>query len=90
MLANSERIKHVDPITYIDKDDPPFLIIHGNRDCTVPPNQSEALHAELQSCGVPSRLHVIAGAGHGGPEFSRPQINPMKSDFLRQLLPDDD
>ena len=44
----------MNPITYIDKDDPPFLILHGDNDRTVPPNQSEALHTALTSAGVAS------------------------------------
>ncbi len=86
VLANPQGIKRVNPITYIDKDDPPFLIIHGDSDRTVPPNQSETLHAALQAAGVTSRLHVIPGAGHGGPQFSSPDVNRMKSEFLSQLL----
>ena len=87
VLANPEGIKRVNPITYIDKNDPPFLIIHGDSDKTVPFNQSQALHAALQSAGVPSKLHIIPGAGHGGPQFSLPEIVQMKSEFLQQLLP---
>jgi acetyl esterase/lipase len=87
VLANPDGIQRVNPITYIDKDDPPFLIIHGDSDRTVPPNQSEALHAALQAAGVTSTLHIIPGAGHGGAEFSKPDIRQMQRDFLLQLLP---
>ena len=90
VLANPDGIKRVNPITYVDKDDPPFLIIHGDNDRTVPFNQSEALHAALKSAGVASTIHIITGAGHGGPEFAKPEIGRMQSDFLLQLLPNAD
>lgn len=48
VLAQTEAINRVNPITHIDQDDPPFLIIHGSDERTVPSNQSEALQAELE------------------------------------------
>ncbi|PAY16166.1 calcium sensor EFh [Rhodopirellula sp. SM50] len=82
VLKKPEGIKQVNPITYVDKDDPPFLIIHGSDDRTVPPNQSELLHKALQAAEVESTLHVIEGAGHGGPQFAQPETRKMQVDFL--------
>ena len=82
---NPDGIKRVNPITYIDKDDPPFLIIHGDKDPVVPLGQSQALHAALQKAGVASKLHVIEGASHGGPQFSQPEIAKMKQALLSRL-----
>lgn len=89
VLPQSEAIKRVNPTTYVDPDDPPFLIIHGSNDRTVPPNQSKVLHTALEKAGVPSTLHIIEGAGHGGPEFSDPAIQKMKQEFLFKLLDGD-
>lgn len=86
VLPQADAIKRVNPITYVDSDDPPFLIIHGSNDRTVPPNQSETFHEALEKANVPSRLKIIDGAGHGGPKFSDPDIQQMKMDFLSQLL----
>ncbi|NND99542.1 MAG: prolyl oligopeptidase family serine peptidase, partial [Pirellulaceae bacterium] len=74
------------PITYIDKADPPFLIIHGTDDKTVPLNQSEALHKALQDAKVTSKLHVIEGAGHGGKQFAEPKIRSIQMDFLKNTF----
>jgi acetyl esterase/lipase len=61
------------PITHVTKDDPPFLILHGDRDAVVPLHQSELLHAALRKAEVPSELRVQPGAGHGwnDPETNR-------------------
>lgn len=83
VLPNTEGIKRVNPITYIDAQDPPFLIIHGTQDRTVPLNQSELLNEALTKVGVSVKLHKIEGAGHGGPDFSKPEINDMKLEFLK-------
>ncbi len=82
VATNVEGIKRVNPITYVDSADPPFLIIHGTNDRTVPVNQSEAIHKALQGAKVSSKLHVIDGAGHGGPQFAEPKIRAMQVDFL--------
>ncbi len=74
------------PITYVDADDPPFLIIHGSQDRTVPPNQSRLLHEALKKAGVSSQLHIIEGAGHGGRAFSEPQITKMEEEFLQKTI----
>ena len=53
------------PITYVSKDDPPFLMIHGSDDKLVPFDQSVQLHKSLQDVGVSARLIKIEGGGHG-------------------------
>lgn len=52
--------------TYVSPDDPPFLLIHGTDDRTVPFNQSELLHEGLKNAGVESTLVPVEGGGHGG------------------------
>ncbi len=52
--------------TYATDDDPPFLIVHGDADMTVPYNQSERLQAALEAAQVDSLLITVNGAGHGG------------------------
>ena len=62
---NRQKVARADPITYVSKDDPPFLILHGDRDSTVPPNQSQLLYDALKKAGVDATLHFVKGAGHG-------------------------
>jgi acetyl esterase/lipase len=64
-----ELVKSANPVTYVTADDPPFFIIHGTRDLTVPYHQSQILTEALQTKGVPVTLRTIDGGGHGGPEF---------------------
>jgi len=64
---NLERAAQASPITYVTADDPPFLIVHGDRDELVPIQQSELLLEALKKAGVEAELHVVKGAGHGFP-----------------------
>ena len=51
-------------ITYIDKSDPPFLIMHGTADKVVPVQQSQLLYKSLQAKGVPAQLILVPNANH--------------------------
>ncbi len=67
---NKDKVARANPITYVTPDDPPFLIIHGDKDPLVPFNQSELLLAALRMAGVKSSLHKVVGGMHGqGGEF---------------------
>jgi len=56
------------PITYVSKDDPPILLMHGDADRTVPFHQSEMMEAALKKVNVPVKLIRIEGGDHG-PDF---------------------
>lgn len=53
---------------YVSRDDPPFLLLHGDADQTVPFSQSQEMEAALKRAGVAVKLIRIEGADHG-PDF---------------------
>ncbi|MCE2862652.1 MAG: sulfatase-like hydrolase/transferase [Opitutaceae bacterium] len=81
-----ELAREASPLRHVSAGDPPFLILHGDRDPLVPLNQSERLHAALRAAGVSSELVVLPGAGHGGKEFSTPEIRAKIRAFLASAL----
>ena len=60
-----EVYKESSPITYVDKQSAPFLIIHGSADLLVPVSQSERLYDALKAAGVPVTLLLAYKQGHG-------------------------
>jgi len=84
ILENKEACRRANPITYVTKDDPPFLIVHGDADLLVPHNQSELLYEALQKAGVQAKLHIVKGGGHGG--FKDPSIDRMVEEFFGKYL----
>jgi acetyl esterase/lipase len=48
-----ELYKEASPVHYLDKNDPPTMILHGTSDELVPISQSDNLKAKLDSLGVP-------------------------------------
>jgi dipeptidyl aminopeptidase/acylaminoacyl peptidase len=55
----------VSPVTHVSSDDPPFLLVHGDADKTVPFQQSEIMEAALRKAGVGVKLIRVPGAEHG-------------------------
>lgn len=83
-----DRVRKANPITFVSRDDPPFLIMHGDRDPLVPLHQSRILHEALQKAEVNSTLRVVKGAGHGlrGPEIQQ-QVKRFFDVHLRAAKP---
>jgi dipeptidyl aminopeptidase/acylaminoacyl peptidase len=85
---NKDKAARANPITYVSRDDPPFLIMHGTKDTTVPYNQSELLAEALKKAGVEFTLVPLEGAGHGGPQFFAPdKLRLVEEFFERHLKP---
>ncbi len=83
ILENKDKAAKASPITYVSKDAPPFLIMHGDRDRTVPFNQSERLYAALKKAGLDATFIPMKGAGHG---FGGPEAITPVQDFLKRCL----
>ncbi|MFI5380793.1 MAG: prolyl oligopeptidase family serine peptidase [Tepidisphaerales bacterium] len=62
---NKEKVARADPITYVSRNAPPFLICHGDADPLVPHHQSVLLEAALKKAEVPVTFYTVKGAGHG-------------------------
>ncbi len=54
------------PVTYIDGDEEPFLIIHGDADEVIPLAVPESLATALIAAGVSHELHLCPGMAHAG------------------------
>ncbi|NLA50394.1 MAG: alpha/beta hydrolase [Bacteroidales bacterium] len=85
-LDKPEVVIKANPISYVDKNDPPFLLFHGTMDYSVSPSQTLLLHNALREAGVPSTRYVLEGAGHATGEFSDPGVIKIIIDFLDEHL----
>lgn len=69
LAEHPDLAKQASPRLHVSKDDPPFLLVHGDQDILIPISQSELLVEALRLESVPAEFHVVPGAGHG---FGRP------------------
>ena len=59
------RLAYASPASYVDHEDPPILLVHGDQDRLVATSQSIEFQGRLKAAGVHSRLLLIPGADHG-------------------------
>jgi acetyl esterase/lipase len=83
-----ERTASASPVTFVSPDDPPFLVMHGTIDDTVPFNQSELLVDALRRNGVRLTWVPVPNAGHGGAAFNTTANYQTVYDFLKATLLD--
>jgi acetyl esterase/lipase len=81
-LKRPDLSRSASPVTYVDKDDPPFIIVHGEKDESVPYQQSVLLQSYLNLAGVRNELIVVKGAPHFGPMFDVDDVRSRLLDFL--------
>ena len=60
-----EAIREASPITYVNKNDPPFLEILGDKDEYIPFSEATNLQTALHKVGVPCDIIRIPGGHHG-------------------------
>jgi acetyl esterase/lipase len=58
--------KKASPMSYVSKNAPPILFLHGTFDLIVPVKHSEMMHKALVDAGAKSELFTVPFAGHGG------------------------
>jgi acetyl esterase/lipase len=59
--------KQASPITYVNAGDAPMLLLQGTKDPLVPHDQAVRMADALTNAGVPGRVELLLGAGHGWP-----------------------
>jgi acetyl esterase/lipase len=87
---HKDKLEDASPVQRVSSDSPPFLLLHGDSDQLVPPNQSEVMHDALRKAGVESERIIIQKMGHGWSgmgEQARPSriFEPVKRFFDRHL-----
>ena len=83
--SNSDPIlKHFSPVTYVSKNAPPFFILGGDLDQTVPLQQSEELARRLNQAGTSASLQIVKNANYCMPDAS-PPMQPSREEITRLI-----
>ncbi len=89
-LVRPDLAKAASPVTYVDKNDPPFLIIHGEKDELVSTKHSQLLSSWLNVAVVPNELIIVKDAPHFGVMFDADEIRNKVMNFLKKQLNEED
>jgi acetyl esterase/lipase len=90
--ANDEEVflnadlKNASPIEYINKNAPPFLILHGDADTTVSLAQSELLAEKLKANNASVKLVIVRDGGHGFTPEDSPNMQPTRAEVTQMLV----
>ncbi len=79
-----ELAHRVSPITYVRKDVPAVLTIHGDADQTVPYEHGVTLTRQLREAGADAEMISMRGGGHGFPQERLDEVFPQIFDFLKR------
>lgn len=66
---NEALAKLASPVYLVDANDPPLLLLHGDRDPQMPINQSLQMLGAYKAHGLDATFDPVHGAVHGGPGF---------------------
>jgi Esterase/lipase len=81
--------REASPMTFLDKSDPPTLILHGTADNLVPISQSDSLKAQLDRLGIPNVYCRVPGWPHTMDlaqrvnDYSRKQMSSFFEKYLK-------
>ncbi len=82
----TDLAKLASPVAHLDKNDPPLLLIHGDADPQMPPDQSREFAKAYEAAALPVRLIMLKGARHGGETFYDATSTGIVVKFLRASL----
>lgn len=83
---NPARAKSASPVYFVDPTDPPFLIMHGTADPTVPYEQSVEFDSVLNISGIDVTFLPLQNAGHGGILFNTDAVAQTVTAFFNLHL----
>lgn len=59
-----DKVRQANPLTYVDAQDPPMLLLHGQADNVVPHAQTVIFYDALKAACVDTQFFSVPGAGH--------------------------
>ena len=83
-----ELVPTVSPILFVDANDPPTLLIHGDEDPLVDVTHSYAIKEKFEKEGVESELIVIPGGKHGFGGEDAARANNARLEWFQKFLLD--
>lgn len=86
ITSDTRKALEASPVGHIDGNEPPFLLMHGDKDPLVSPVQSEQMFEKLKKDGTDVTYIIVKGGLHGNIVWYQPDvINTVVSWFKEKL-----
>ena len=72
-----DKYRSLSATTYLDRNDPPVIVFHGEKDNVVPVCQGQKFFEALQAVGVRSEATFVPEGGHGIGMYSEENLQKM-------------
>lgn len=79
-------LKKISVLSYVDRNDPPVLMFHGDSDPFSSLEHPRRLQAALEKALVPNQLVIVKGGGHGWTGSLQEETTRQMVDFFEQKL----
>lgn len=86
MDGDEQYKRNINPANHITNQAPPFLILHGDADETVPLSEGEMFYEALTAQGADARMIILENEGHGGPQFVQRPLWDIIAGFFTEKL----
>ena len=86
VMTHPQEAYENSPVSKVTPDAPPFLLIHGTKDCTVPFSQSEEVYDALEAAGCDVTLLALDGAEHADLMFFQDEVWQQIIAFFKRTL----
>ncbi len=77
LAKEPEKYMSLSATTYVDKNDPPVIIFHGEKDNVVPCCQGKKFFETLQAAGVKTEATFVPEGGHGMGMYGEENLQKM-------------
>ena len=86
VFSDLEKTALYSPFTYLDENDPPYLMFHGTEDVIVSPIATMEVYKRMSELGIPAERYSFIGAGHGGWQMNTAKAYQIIDDFMDGIV----
>ncbi len=81
-----EKAVEASPITHVKGSEPPFLLLHGDKDTLVSPIQSKQMYEAIKAKNGDAQYYVLRNARHGDASWYQPNVIALVTQWFENKL----
>lgn len=77
--------REISPVNYLKSDSPPLLMVHGNKDTTIPVHHARHMIERAEAVHAPVEVVIVENAGHNWRSVGG-EIKPTRDEIIEKTL----